>query len=78
MLSTPFLGFYAIGLIAQASLNYLIKLGILVLSYIIIHFSSSLLFDERLMSLLPIAIYLATKVSENKSFIYIFLRIQIL
>ena len=69
MLSTPFLGFYAIGLVAQASLNYLIKLGILVLSYIIIHFSSPLLFDERLMSLLPIAIYLATKVSEYKSLV---------
>ncbi|CAG2059852.1 unnamed protein product [Timema podura] len=61
MVATPFLAFYAIGLVLESNQLYLVKLGLLVVGYIIVHTTSQVLFDERLMNLLPMSIYLATK-----------------
>lgn len=66
MLATPFLGFYIVGLVLQSHLDYLVKLGLIVLFYIVVHFAGRLIFDERLINVLPMAVYLATKVKiEN-------------
>ncbi|XP_049956340.1 palmitoyltransferase Hip14 [Schistocerca serialis cubense] len=61
MVSTPFLVFYLIGIILQSDQNYLVKLGLLLACYIILHFGGQVIFDDRLMNLLPMSIYLATK-----------------
>ncbi|XP_067012868.2 palmitoyltransferase Hip14 [Anabrus simplex] len=61
MVSTPFFAFYGIGIILQSELNYLMKLGLLMLGYISLYFGGRVLFDDRLMNLLPMSIYLATK-----------------
>lgn len=62
MFIAPFLGFYAIGAVLQANLDYLVKLGILVVCYLLAHVAGKVLFDDRLMNVLPMAVYLATKV----------------
>jgi palmitoyltransferase len=62
MVSTPFLAFYIVGIILQSSQNYLVKLGLLMTCYIILYMVSQVMFDDRLMNLLPMSIYLATKV----------------
>ncbi|KAG8238511.1 hypothetical protein J437_LFUL017810 [Ladona fulva] len=62
MVSTPFMAFYVVGVTLESSLNYLVKMGIFVLAYIVLHFGGQYLFDERLMNLLPMSIYLATKI----------------
>lgn len=65
MVSTPFLTFYVIGIILQSDLVYLVKFGLLVATYIVLHFGGQYFFDDRLMNLLPMSIYLATKVCIN-------------
>lgn len=62
MVSTPFMAFYAVGIILQSSQNYLVKLGLLMTCYIVLYMASQVMFDDRLMNLLPMSIYLATKV----------------
>jgi esterase/lipase superfamily enzyme len=62
MISTPFIIFYAIGMIFQSGLDYLIKLIAFVGLYIAIHIASNYIYDERLYYVLPMSIYLATKV----------------
>ncbi|XP_046394667.1 palmitoyltransferase Hip14 isoform X3 [Ischnura elegans] len=61
MVSTPFMAFYVVGVTLESSLNYLVKMGLFVLAYIVLHFGGQYLYDERLMNLLPMSIYLATK-----------------
>ncbi|XP_059478555.1 palmitoyltransferase Hip14 isoform X2 [Neocloeon triangulifer] len=61
MMGAPFLAFYAVGVILDLELQALAKLGILVVTFIAFHFISGLLFDDRLSNILPMAIYLATK-----------------
>ncbi|KAF4521454.1 hypothetical protein B566_EDAN001751 [Ephemera danica] len=61
MMGTPFIAFYVIGLVLEMNQLYLVKMGIFVGCYIILHFAGQLFFDERLSNLLPMAIYLATK-----------------
>ncbi|KAL0268773.1 UNVERIFIED_CONTAM: hypothetical protein PYX00_010589 [Menopon gallinae] len=61
MLATPFLGFYVVGLIFQSNQDYTVKLGLIGFSYIVIYFAGKFLFDDRLINVLPMAIYLATK-----------------
>ncbi|GLH03362.1 hypothetical protein R5R35_007131 [Gryllus longicercus] len=61
MVTTPFLAFYIVGIILQSNQQYLVKLGMLVGCYIVLHFAGQVLFDDRLMNLLPMSIYLATK-----------------
>ncbi|XP_008547862.1 palmitoyltransferase Hip14 isoform X1 [Microplitis demolitor] len=61
MVSTPFIVFYLIGLIFQSNLDYLIKLGAFLILYIAVYVAKMYLFDERLFHILPMSIYLATK-----------------
>ncbi|KAK0162418.1 hypothetical protein PV327_006195 [Microctonus hyperodae] len=61
MVSTPFIVFYVIGMIFQCHLDYLIKLGAFLILYIAIYVAKSLFFDERLFHILPMSLYLSTK-----------------
>lgn len=63
MVSSPFIVFYLIGMIFQLNLDYLVKLGAFMLLYIGAYTAKRFLFDERLYNVLPMATYLATKVS---------------
>lgn len=63
MVGTPFLVFYAIGLTLQTDLPYPVKIAILCAGYIGLYFAGRYVFDDRLMNVLPMAVYLATKVS---------------
>jgi hypothetical protein len=70
MVSTPFLAFYAVGIILQSSQNYLVKLGLLMTCYVVLYMAGQVIFDDRLMNLLPISVYLATKVPYSPQFPY--------
>jgi palmitoyltransferase len=76
MVSAPFLAFYAVGIILQSSQNYLVKLGLLMTCYVVLYMAGQIIFDDRLMNLLPISVYLATKVpyrpqlAHTWSFVY--------
>ncbi|XP_043259622.1 palmitoyltransferase Hip14 isoform X2 [Colletes gigas] len=61
MISTPFIVFYVIGLILQCGLDYLDKLGAFVILYMALYLANHFVFDERLCHILPMSIYLATK-----------------
>ncbi|XP_034948859.1 palmitoyltransferase Hip14 isoform X2 [Chelonus insularis] len=61
MVSTPFIVFYLIGMIFQSNLDYLIKLGAFLILYIAVYLAKNYLFDDRLFHILPMSIYLATK-----------------
>lgn len=65
MMGTPFLVFYAVGLVLQLNLLYVLKIGIFTALYIVIYGVSRVLFDERLMTVMPMAVYLATKVLQD-------------
>lgn len=67
MVGTPFLAFYAIGITLQTNLPYPIKIAILVIGYIGIYFAGRYIFDDRLMNVLPMAVYLATKVNISQT-----------
>ncbi|KAL3266235.1 hypothetical protein HHI36_010416 [Cryptolaemus montrouzieri] len=62
MVGTPFLAFYLAGAILSTSLLVIIKFFFLVCLYIVIHYAGQILYDDRLMALLPVNIYLATKI----------------
>lgn len=64
MVSTPFILFYVIGMIFQSSLDYLLKLVAFVAIYLSIYSANHFVFDERLFDVLPMSIYLATKVID--------------
>ncbi|XP_035730374.1 palmitoyltransferase Hip14-like isoform X1 [Vespa mandarinia] len=61
MVSTPFIVFYVIGMILQSGLDYIIKLGAFIMLYVGIYSANHFIFDERLFHILPLSIYLATK-----------------
>ncbi|KAG5883927.1 hypothetical protein JTB14_032150 [Gonioctena quinquepunctata] len=61
MVGTPFMAFYLAGAILSTNLIILIKIFLLVCLYIVIHYIGQLLYDDRLMALLPLSIYLSTK-----------------
>uniref|UniRef100_A0A2P2I5D9 Palmitoyltransferase n=1 Tax=Hirondellea gigas TaxID=1518452 RepID=A0A2P2I5D9_9CRUS len=61
MMLSPVLIFYIVGLIFQLNLLYLIKLALFVALYVLVYGASLLLFDDRLMTVMPMAVYLATK-----------------
>ncbi|XP_042222045.1 palmitoyltransferase ZDHHC17-like [Homarus americanus] len=61
MMGTPFLVFYVIGLVLKLNLYYVLKLGIFTALYIVVYGISRVLYDERLMTVMPMAVYLATK-----------------
>ncbi|XP_072385790.1 palmitoyltransferase Hip14 isoform X1 [Diabrotica undecimpunctata] len=61
MVGTPFMAFYIAGAILGTNLIILIKVFLLVCLYIVIHYVAQVLYDDRLMALLPLSIYLSTK-----------------
>lgn len=61
MVGTPFMAFYIAGAILGTNLIILIKIFLLVCLYIVIHYMGQVLYDDRLMALLPLSIYLSTK-----------------
>ncbi|KAF2352935.1 Ankyrin repeat-containing domain [Trinorchestia longiramus] len=61
MMLSPVLIFYVVGLVFQLQLLYLVKLGLFIAIYLVIYGISLLLFDDRLMTVMPMAVYLATK-----------------
>ncbi|KAJ8986067.1 hypothetical protein NQ317_003361 [Molorchus minor] len=61
MVGTPFMAFYIAGAILSTNLIILIKIFLLVCLYIVIHFVGQILYDDRLMALLPLSIYLSSK-----------------
>lgn len=62
MISTPFIVFYIVGLVLQLDMLYLLKIALFMTVYLIVYGISRILFDERLMTVMPMAVYLATKV----------------
>lgn len=61
MVATPFLTFYIAGLIFIADTFYIIKFFLLGCLFAIAHTTGKTMFDEHLMSLLPLSVYMATK-----------------
>ncbi|KAL1414068.1 hypothetical protein MTO96_000975 [Rhipicephalus appendiculatus] len=61
MFSSPFVAFYAVGLVLDSQETYLVKFGLLFIMGLATVFLSKCLFDERTMNILPMAVYLATK-----------------
>lgn len=61
MTTMPFFLFLFSGLIFNCGLDYLVKFGLFVLVYIYCNLAGNFFFDERMMTLMPISIYLATK-----------------
>lgn len=62
MIATPFLIFYLAGLIFNANLLFIIKFFLLGCMYAVAHTIGKLFFDDHLMSLLPLSVYMATKI----------------
>lgn len=62
MVGTPFMAFYCAGAILGTNLIILIKIFLLLCLYIVLHYAGQILYDDRLMSLLPLSIYLSTKI----------------
>lgn len=61
MTAMPFLVFYAAGLIFSADLLLIVKFFLLGCLYAVGHTIGKTMFDEHLMTLLPLSVYLATK-----------------
>lgn len=61
MVGTPFVAFYLAGVILGGNIHIFIKIVLLICLYIVLNTAGQVLYDERLMSLLPLSIYLATK-----------------
>ena len=62
MLSMPFFVIWSIGTILDLEMDYLVKMGLFVVVYLVVNGTSILTFDERLMNFLPLGIYFATKI----------------
>ncbi|KAL1506043.1 hypothetical protein ABEB36_005478 [Hypothenemus hampei] len=62
MVGTPFMAFYLAGTIMGLNLILIIKIFLLVCLYIVIHYLGQVFYDDRLMGLLPLSIYLSTKI----------------
>ncbi|XP_055383554.1 palmitoyltransferase Hip14 isoform X2 [Condylostylus longicornis] len=62
MAASPFLAFYLAGLLLTANLLFIIKFFLLGCLYAVFHTIGRALFDEHLMALLPLSVYLATKI----------------
>lgn len=61
MVATPFLTFYLAGLIFSADTLFLIKLFLMTCLYCVAYMVGKTMFDEHLMALLPLSVYMATK-----------------
>lgn len=60
-------------MIFQSGLDYLIKIGAFITLYIALYLANHFIFDERLFHIIPMSIYLATKVSIQKDLSYLLL-----
>lgn len=61
MIATPFLVYYLVGLLLSADILFIIKVFLLTCIYAICYTIGKQLFDDTLMSLLPLRIYMSTK-----------------
>lgn len=61
MIATPFLTIYIAGLIFSADVLYIIKFFLLGCLYATAHTVGKTMFDDHLMTLLPLSVYMATK-----------------
>ena len=61
MYTMPLLVIWSVGSIFDVELDYLVKLGLFVVVYLLVNGSSVLFFDDRFMNLLPLGIYFGTK-----------------
>lgn len=61
MVACPFTAFYLAGIVFTINTLYIIKFFLLGCLYAIFHTIGKALFDEHLMALLPLSVYLATK-----------------
>lgn len=61
MVATPFLTFYLAGLICSADTLLIIKMFLMTCLYAVAYTIGKTMFDDHLMSLLPLSVYLATK-----------------
>lgn len=61
MAATPFLTFYLAGLVFSADTLILIKLFLLTCLYCVAYTIGKTMFDDHLMSLLPLSVYMASK-----------------
>jgi palmitoyltransferase len=64
MLSIPFVGLCAAGLVFQAGVDYLLKIGILMALYIGGWMVWKVVFDRKTLDEIPVTVYIATKVSS--------------
>ncbi|KAH1026999.1 palmitoyltransferase Hip14 [Dendroctonus ponderosae] len=62
MVGTPFMVFYTTGALLGTNILIIIKIFLIVCLYIVIHYLGRLFYDDRLMALLPLSIYLSTKI----------------
>lgn len=72
MMATPFLIYYAMGATFDADLPILGKIVILMSVFISLILAAKYLFDDRLYSIIPLAIYLATKFWLYLTFVIFF------
>lgn len=68
MMLTPFFIFYIIGIVLELNQYFPVKIGLFILLYLFVWAISKLLFDDRVMNVMPMAVYLATKVSFYSTF----------
>lgn len=65
MVSLPFLFFYATGQLISINTFFIIKIFLIGCLYAVASTIGRWMFDEQLLTLLPLSIYLATKVSRS-------------
>lgn len=61
MIGTPFLVYYLVGLLFSSDILFIIKFILVVCLYAVCHTVGKRLFDDTLMALLPLSIYMSTK-----------------
>ncbi|GFQ94500.1 palmitoyltransferase ZDHHC17, partial [Trichonephila clavata] len=67
MVGSPFIVFYIIGALLESRESYLVKAGLLLILTLTISIAGRLLFDDRILNILPISVYLSTKFGSWKS-----------
>lgn len=72
MVSTPFLMFYIVGMTLETGAPYTVKAGVLGGAGIALHLITRYVFDERLVNVLPMSVYLATKVNVIQLYYFFF------
>ncbi|CAN7998292.1 unnamed protein product [Ixodes hexagonus] len=61
MFCSPFVIFYVVGLVLDSQETHLVKFGLFFIMCCVSAFLSRLLFDDRVMNVLPMSVYMATK-----------------